>query len=301
MQSRFSSPLLAALAMIAAASAANFAHAQKVLRWKFTDGQKLAIQFNQEMNTAATVQGNEVKTSMKMGMDMSWAVKSVSAAGVATMTQAIDRIQFDMQIPFLGNVKYDSQDKGEPTGVAAQIAKNVKPLIGATFTQEMSPRGEILDVKIDEATKKALEQGAAKALLKQFASEEGLKSLMGQSATVFPEKSVSKGDTWNNEFTTDSQVGKLKVKIEYTYQGSETRGDAEVEKIDMKINMDFQGGALGPQFKVQQQNNQGTIYFDNQQGRLVESTATQDMTLKATIQGQEISQKITGSMKMTVK
>ena len=74
----------------------------------------------------------------------------------------------------------------------------------------MNPRGEILDVEIPEQSMQAIREAPASMQIRQVLTKEGLSDLFGQSAIVFPEKSLSAGDTWIDQTEIKNEVGTIK-------------------------------------------------------------------------------------------
>jgi hypothetical protein len=125
-------------------------------------------------------------------------------------------------------------------------------------------------------------------LLKQILSEDQLKQMAEPPFMVVPDKGkkVKPNDTWVRESKLAmGPIGTYDAKYTFTYKGPEKRTiegkEATLEKIEMKTDLTYkppdpkeasnlpfkiEGGSL----KAPDAN--GTIYFDKDKGRVVETT-----------------------------
>lgn len=105
-----------------------------------------------------------------------------------------------------------------------------------------------------------------------------MKNTMRQGMVTFPKEAILKGRTWTSTRGVKLPFGAMKIDITYTYLGPEARGSAELERIDTSsvISLEPSEGA-GVAMRVKAADARGTIYFDNKEGRIVESAQTQKM------------------------
>ena len=264
------------------------AAAQKLLRWRLQPGETIQVRLAQKMDTAATIQGSELRSTVDMLMAMEWHVLGVDPDGTAEMTQSIERMKMTMQSPGLDTVVFDSAAAPETQGPARTIAAGIQPLLGVKFIQRMNDRGEIVDLRLSPEASAALERVPAGAEVKEMFSQEGLKSLISQAAAVLPDRPVRPGDTWQGQSVTSSPAGDLQMDMKYTYYGTQQRQGKALEKIGVNLQLSFPETAnpLGLTVRVKEQDNSGILYFDAAQGKFAETQLRQKMALETTLGNQ---------------
>ncbi|MFM7843754.1 MAG: DUF6263 family protein, partial [Planctomycetota bacterium] len=132
-------------------------------------------------------------------------------------------------------------------------------------------------------------------------SEDGLKGMMQQSSMPLPAEALTKGKSWTNQVEMKTPIGVTKLTTTYTYQGPEARDNVMLEKITTKSEMTIEPAAnQDVKVKVKDTDIQGTIYFDNVAGRIVDSTQTQKITMEIAVMGQNLESKQTQTLKYKV-
>ena len=259
--------------------------AQKVLRWKLQPGQQMQVQFDQDMAVTTSLMGNEMRSEADTGMVLSWDVRQVSSLGVAEIRQSIDRLTMKMHAPGSDPMIYDSAGAVPAEGIVKTLASAMDPLVGVEFTQQMSDRGEVLDVRLSPAAEKQLASAPTGAELQEIFSREGLKTLLGQAATVLPQGPVQPGDTWTGTSESNSPVGKLHMDLTYTYRGTEIVDGQPLERIDVSVDVQFgkQNNEASLAVAMTGQESHGTMYFDAEAGRFVSTEMRQKMQLETTV------------------
>lgn len=274
--------------------------AERLLRWKLQPGEAINVRMIQDMDMTSNVMGKSLASSADMAMVMRWVVEGVDQDGVSEMRQSIQRLRMTMQTPGGEPVVYDSASKDAPAGMAKNLAKNMQPLIGVEFIQTMSPRGEVIDVRLSDAANERLARAPAGPQLREVFSEDGIKSLLHQAATVLPERAVTVGDQWTGVTRTQSPVGTLLMNNVYTYKGTVNKDGRALERIDLEVNVSFAKGSNPPGVSVDitKQQNRGVMYFDAKQGRFVETMLSQEMTLVTAIGDQNHEQQLATKLRM---
>lgn len=281
-------------------AASTAASAQERLRWKFEKGKTTKYQVAQNMDIKMSVMGQNIDSKMNQTMDMGWTVESVADDGTATLRQQITRVQMTMNSPFF-NVEYDSDKEEQPEDpVGGQLAQVFEAMVGKDFTLKMTSRGDVSDVELPDDLKEALE-GAGGGALPGGAgfNAESLKQLVSQSSVAFPAEPVSKGKQWDTQTEAKLPFGTMKLDNKFTYQGPEQRGGKSLHKIALKPKIAIEAAPDAQvQLAVKSQEANGTIYFDNREGRIAESTMKQKMEMELNAGGQAITQTIDQSMTM---
>ena len=126
--------------------------------------------------------------------------------------------------------------------------------------------------------------------------------MMQQASLTLPKDSIKKGTTWTKPVTTKTPFGTMTITTTYTFQGSETRNKVSLEKIATKSEMFIENDKNAEiSVKVKSADMQGTIYFDNQLGRLIDSTQTQKMVLEISAMGQTFESSQNQTIKMQLQ
>ncbi len=267
------------------------------LRWKLKQGQKFKVELDQKITQTMDLGGGEQDIPVHYTMFMTWTVDEVHD-NEFTMTQTIDRIKLSMS-SFMGDVDYDSDKEQEAEGMAAQIVEGIKPLVGLKIIQTMNHCGKSVKCEMDS---KLLEELSKNPMTSQFASEEMFKNLVGQTACIFPEGGVEIGKSWDDEFTIPNQMGTTKTTGKYTYEGSETIDGRPYDKISVVSKIALTTKEDSPvEVEVDEQDNKGVIYFDNEEGRITKSTMDMSMSMTVNTGGQELKIKNSGKSTFTMK
>lgn len=282
------------LASLAAAQTATASD----LAWKFTNGQKLQIEINQQMHQEIQIAGNPNKSSTDTSTWITWEVKDVDESGNAKVESIVSRVLLNMDAPMVGKVTIDTQSDEQPSGMAKMISDTLKPMVGVPMTQTMNARGEILDMQIPEEALKGMQQPGMPAM---GSPAEMIKQMAKSAALIFPEGGVTVGQKFTSTSEAKTAMGAITTTNEYTYQGEEEKDDRMLQKFDVVTNVKFGGGdnAMNAKFDVTEQTSDGTLYFDAEAGRLDSSEVHQVMKVKISVAGQELDQQM--NQKVTTK
>ena len=295
-------PVLSAMLLVVSSPTA---HAEKTLRYKFKQGDKLVSSMNQVMDIKMNVVGQNVEMKMDQQIEMSQVVKAVDSAGVADIVQKITRIRVEMNGPPGSSMKYDSADKKKPEGALAQIAPLFKTLTRAEFSVKMAPTGKLVDVQVPDQIFKELEAVPAAAMLQGMFKKESFTQMLRQAATIFPATQIKKGETWTNSFSVDNPLGKQKVETTYTYAGEETVAGTVLDRIDVVLKMSFgkiENPTLpGAEIKIKKQDSKGKMYFDNNRGQMSKSHLDQHLEMEITVGDNTITQVLKMKIDIDIK
>ncbi|MBM4092104.1 MAG: hypothetical protein FJ276_22140, partial [Planctomycetes bacterium] len=269
----------------------------KQFRWKLKEGEKLTFEMKQTITQSIDAGGMKFEIPVTIGMWMSWTVKSADAEKYV-LEQVIDRMVMNMKTPEM-TLDFDSDQDQKLEGPAEQVAQTFRPLVGAKITAEMNDRGEMSNVNIPDDALAGLQ---ANPLVGQMFKKEQLTEMMKANGATFPEESIEKGHKWTVPMEMDAPpVGKMKTETSYTYAGEERADKAVLDKFNVDVRIEFSGGnAAMASVKVTEQKTDGSLYFDNEKGRMVKSNVTTNMTLAISAGGQSINQKVKQVMTVTV-
>lgn len=286
--------------VIAILAVATSAQAQKQFRWKFAEGDGYRVKVVQDVTQTVAIGNQTIEIPAKITMSLTWQVASVEDDGTADISQTVDQVTMNLTIPGVSkDVKYDSSSKDEPTAVLAPIAEVIQPLIGVEFRQQMDTSGRVLKVTVPDGAFKGLESDPT---LKQFFSGESFKQTIAKASPVFPVEAIEKGHTWKNKATQKSPLGSVTFDSAYTYDGEQKRNDKALDKFSVALTMAIEanGNSRGTKVEITKQDTKGTMWFDQSEGFLTESTLRQSISMKVTSGDTVVDQTVTNVMTMTV-
>ncbi|GAB4137735.1 MAG: hypothetical protein Tsb009_05420 [Planctomycetaceae bacterium] len=285
--------------LTASQSLSSQAEGAEKLRWKFKVGEKLNYQMVQNMNMAMQVMGQNINMNMNQTMDMVWKGTKVHSDGTTDLSQTITRIRFTMSGGPIGKVEYDSANPNLGAGnpIVGGIAKMFNALVGQEFTMQITARGELKNIKMPQKFLDSLKQGAA-GRIPGMLNADTLKEMVGKSGIIFPEKAISKGDTWNSKMELKNPVGTIKVATKYVHNGT-VKG---LEKIQLTPKMTMVPNPGSPfNIKLSDQSGGGTVLFDAKAGRIVSSSMKQKMVMVIAAGGQNIEQTVNQTIEMKLQ
>lgn len=287
------------LTLVALASSAAPIHAADApLRWKFTAGEVLDFEMNQDMNMNIQAgPAQQMSTTAQQAMNMNWTVKSVDGAGNAEVEQRFTRIQINMAMPGGQGLVYDTDSEEPATGMAAMVAPTMEAMTAGSFTFKITPRGEVSDVKFSEELQNAIKNGPGG----EAGATEQFKSMVSQVAFPLPENTPKPGDTWTAKVTVANPAGgNQTVETTYTFDGTRDADGTTFAVIKPAMKMDLAKNPM-MEMKMKEQKTDGEVLFDLQAGRLhsisvnlniAMEMVAQQMTMPGTID-QKIEVKVT--------
>jgi hypothetical protein len=295
---------IAALSALAIGVYGECARAQEVLRWKFKAGD--VLKYTTEQKMLMSIKGSTVrarKQTRTQTIQFTWTIKQMSDDGSAEILQKIDRLTMRVEAPPFMPFEFDSNkpDANVDEPFEAEV-KQMKATIGAEFSFKMKPSGEIADIRIPEATLKKLKDALpAEEVGQGEFSEQALKDVLIQSSPPpFPEVAVEPGKTWSSKPAklTLPQGSMVTDKV-FTFQGPDPN-DPKLMLIGMEARVTFEPGE-NLSAKIKAQEGKGSLAFDAEAGRIVNSRSVQRTEMLMSSMGQEIDQttEMTSTMTLT--
>jgi hypothetical protein len=234
-------------------------------------------------------------------------------------------MQHKMQGPQGVIVEYDTASDKELEGQSKSAAQMADAMVNKPWVVKMTPRGEVLAAKtpqgLRESMKKIFPDGDR---MGDFSSPEGFKKM--RTTMMFPEEPVVKGQTWSRkmEFNAPAMYdGLVTAEHKYEYLGTEVRDGIELQKIAVTLEMapaeekqpeakksvekqptakkaEGKGAAKKRPglvtLKSKQKMAEGTVYFDNTQGRIVEEIMKMKNQMELNIPGLQGTLETEGTM-----
>jgi hypothetical protein len=296
------SPRLVPLVGLALLCGADLAPAQTTLRFKFAKGQVHNYEMVQDMKIAQDVAGNKVETELKQTIELSQTVDDVLDDGSAKVTTKFTRAKMDIKGPFAVTLDSANLKAADDNLIAKMMSGVVKTLSKVEFTATQKANGEMTDMKVPEAVLKEFRASPIGALAGDLFSDESLKQMMTQGGIVLPKEAVAADATWTQKVSNKVPAGKMTGELKYTYRGPETIDGKTFQKITYvpTYAVDPDAKAAVP-MKLKGQKGNGTILFDNEQGRLhelvLDNTMEMSMAIANLNQESTIVQKVTMKLK----
>ncbi|GET23276.1 DUF6263 family protein [Prolixibacter denitrificans] len=246
------------LSTIVALSVAFSCQAKKTeLSLHLQQGKSYTQVMNSHINIDQQVQGRQMKIQMDIKGSMTYHVTAVTAAGY-DMDVQYDSLSMSMQMP-MGNRSFSSESN-DPSDIFSSILKSMK---NRPFQVKMTPKGKITEVKnLDKLFESMFadfpqlpeqQKAQMKAQLVRSYGEDAFKGNVEMTLAIYPDKPVSKGDTWVVENKQKSGMP-VEITTTYTYKADEANdylitGDSKLQTsnpdqfvenngMQMKYNMD---------------------------------------------------------------
>jgi hypothetical protein len=290
------STLRAASAVFAVLLAGPALQAQPVLKYKFKAGDTLRYDLTTTTKQSTRAGDNEFGGTQKQVIAMTWKVDSIDDKGAAKVHIKFDRVKLTTEQP-KESIEVASDDKAEPEKEQAKgmmtLAKTLAKLDGY-FT--MSPLGEIKDVTIPATTLKDMRSVPGAEKMEDSWAQGNLQATLKDATLSLPGEPIAKGKSWKTKIEGTTPFGKLSGDTEVIYKGKVARGNQTLDVFEIQPKLKIEPD---PKAKVavtvKRYDNEGTAYFDNDAGRLVESTTTQNIEVQTEVMGKTLTQKSEGT------
>lgn len=245
--------------IVVVAASATWLFAQKTpglggkvqLRLNLQQGKTYTTRVTTSQEISQEILGQKQDMTQEMGLGYAFEVQQVASDGTMSAKMTCNWTSFKQDSP-LGKVDYDSS---KATQAIPTAAKPFAALVGTSLTMDLSPQGEVSNVKglekMIEAVLKSLElpAGTPKAdlenqLREQF-GDKAMQENMSQMMAVFPPKPVGIGDSWSKQL---SLAKPFPMRVDTTWTLKARKNGIAVVDIRSKLETDPKGEAmkLGP-------------------------------------------------------
>ncbi len=271
--------LVGALAVFISCQSSQ-ASAGKVLKFNLEKGKGYNYEIVWDMATKAM--GNETKINLlgSYSMDV-----TADDGQVKTMTGTYE--SFKMNIKMMGMEIDVDTDKPTPALTEEEIKANPLGMIsrmfagikGKSFTMKVDNEGKVLEVNgfeqivsgmIDSMSVPEEARAQIQASLKDQFNDDAVKDQFAQVFTIFPNKEVKVGDTWEKSYTVRGKTPST-FKTNYTVKaidGAHVSLDAKT-KITGTGEMNMDGSQTG------------TLLVDSQTGLVIDANFDQEIKVKS--------------------
>ena len=276
--------------------------AQRKLTFQYQTGSENVLTVKTDTEIVMKYMGQDIRTAMQMETGISQYIDSVSTDGMATIIQKLTRLKMAVEGGPLGvKLAFDST---QAESNEASLSEILKPLVGAEFEIVVSRLGKVHDFKPPTELLATLAKQPGSQALGQVFTPDGFRQMASQGSLAFPDKALRVGDQWQDSITlAAAQFGETEVKLQYTYEGVVEVDGKQLDKIGIQMTTSVKPpkNPTGAQLKIREQSSQGTLYFDNQRGRLDHSSLKQQMTTEVIVGQNSIVQAITTNVTTSLK
>lgn len=226
-----------------------------LLRYNLPKGTSYTQSLDMDMN----IETMGMQIPQKQNITMKVVVTDIASNGDQTHEATYEKIYMKQSSP-IGDMEFDSDN---PAKQPAELG-NLKEIKGSKFKMIITPRGKIVEVKMDK----------------------NLPDASSQQSIEYPENPIGIGDSWTGETSSkNEQVGEIKTKTTYKLISINN----EIAELEVK-------GKIYIDNKEQGETN-GTIKVNIKTGLTTESNVKQVMNMQ--MQGMEM--KFDNTIKSTTK
>jgi hypothetical protein len=275
----------------------------ETLRWKLNPGEVLHYAMESKEVLNAQLQGRDKKSTRTTTTNLSWTVKSVSANGDAEILLRFDRVRMRVDAPPIVPLEFDSNpNKLEIPEEFEAIDRQIKASAGVELTFTLRSNGEIDDLKVPEQTLKKLREGIPKDTPDaDSVSEKGIKEmLLSSKPPVFPSGPIEAGKNWASKpAKVPVPFGSLSIDQVFTFLGPDPKTPRLlVVGVETRVTLE---PAENVTAKIRKQEGTGSLTFDSETGRIVNTRNKHKVEMIITHQGQDMIQSTDTTRTMTLE
>jgi hypothetical protein len=259
------------------------AQAQVKLEYKFNEGEKTKTETRAKFHQILTLNGMNVESESEHAMTISSEVGKRQADGTLPMTQKTDAMRVNVMAQGMNLISYDSANPPEKKneGPLAFVVDMLNALVGSSYTISVDKDNKFIGV---EGIQQLLDKASglnpmATERLKQQVDSEKVKKEFEQGHSNLPPILVRPGETWDRTEVLDIGDGQsLTFQKRYEYKGpmqkdGKTYDQIAVQATSVVFALDPNANAQAKVDKsdLKIESSEGSILFDRQAGRTVES------------------------------
>lgn len=283
----------AGVAVMQSCKSSSKATASRMLKFNLEKGKGYNYEMIWDIDSKAAGQESNISLNALYSMNVTAVEGNVRDITTSYKSMRMNMKVMGMTFDIDSDKPVDNGDADITKNPLGMMNKVVSGIIGKNFIIKVDDDGKVLEVlgfeKIlsDMVDSMGIEgdiKTQAEASLKEQFSNQSIKDQFAQVFTIFPNKEVKVGDTWEKSFSTG---GKMAGNYNTKYTVKSIEGDHVALISDTKISSDNkEGGLTGTQT--------GNMIIDSKTGLMVNTEFQQDM--KMTTQG--ITVNITGKGKI---
>jgi len=289
------------------------ARAETLLRYKFIPGGTSHYVINRDEK----IIGGTDKTSYignSIIIDVTNKVESIDAKGNASITILMNRLKMTAKSMDCMTEKerdggvlfdYDTASREKPKGMNKIFALVYEVLTKKPIALKESPLGKINDIRMPEGLNEAIKKATVGTgqLGGTVPSEEELSDSINKGIKIiFPNEPVYEGKTWtvNEDVMFHVRIGLQalegiqKIKTTFRYLGKENKDGKNLDKISVTEELKSPGKLKvlhdsdnKVKIELRSLSTEGTIYFDNSAGIMVQYNSQSKSKFKVAVIGIE--------------
>ena len=253
--------------------------ASKMLKFNFEKGKGYDYDMVWDLDTKVAGQVSKISIDGSYSMRITeddGTVKSVSTSYKSLkMKMEVGGMNFEIDSDKAAGAGSDMEK--DPMGAMGKIFSS---LVNKPFIIKVDAEGKVLEVSgfekiindmIDSLPGDESVKEQARASMKDQFNEQSIKDNFAQVFTIFPNKEVKVGDSWEKSYNTG---GKMGAKFTSNYTVKDIDGDHVTLSTDTKIS------PTGSDSEVEGKQT-GTILVDSKTGLMINASFDQDMKVKS--------------------
>ena len=259
-----------------------FVHASVIsadqIRWKFKAGDRYEISIDQSSTMKSTVNRTVVDVKLELGSEMRWEVLSIKENGNAVIKQVYTRMKVKVTKTAKPTIVYDTANKEDVPKNAKNFAEVYDKVIDIPFEVEMTERGEIVSVNLENKDKETIREIPESMEARQLFEKRGIMKLLNGGGFILPKDEIETGFQWPVKKTQKMSFGTADYESIFTYQGTDAASG--VAKFAVKATAKLKDQPKNPLEKplvLKTQNQTGEIAFDTRGGFLKSNQVRQEM------------------------
>jgi hypothetical protein len=257
---------------------------QVTLEHKFTEGSAFTVDSTEQVEQKLTINGTDIETGSNTRATVKGTVGQRDADGKLRVPTKIESLKINVSIMGMP-YDFDSANPDAKGDSQLEALRDVhRGLVKRTTTLVYDKSNRVTAVENDVDILSSL-PAEAQAMAKSQLDPGHLKDAANDAMDEIKSDPIKPGDTWQRSSTTDFGAGQvMQFKTEYTYAGTVAKDGRTLDKITSKtleVNYSLQDSPLPLGLKnsdLKATESDGTILFDRELGRVVESTTSMRIT-----------------------
>jgi len=283
------------------------AYSQVKLERKIQEGTTYTASTQTQIEQKLTIAGMDTDTNVDTRAKSKATVGKRDGLGMLRVHEKVESLQVNMSAQGQ-QYTFDSTNPDNKGDSALEFVRDIhKAIAGSVTTIVYDKNNRVHAVEKDENLFGALPEQAQQLVNGQIDPEQ-LKKTANEELDKLPTDPVEKGEKWVRTENANFGAGQLMTfQTEYTYQGTIQKDGRTLDKITSKITsvkFDLQDSPLPLKLKgseLKAAESEGTMLFDRELGRFVESTSSTRITgdIAFTLNDMELPSKLDLKMKAT--
>ncbi len=253
------------------------------LEARFPEGQTLRYRIQTNTNQLVTNLGMEMPGNMNRTVIRSQAIGKRRADAGLPIAVKVESLRERLRLPGGLDVSYDSKD-GAAKVANSDLAffNDVYQVAGrVAYTIVLDEKNKVKAIEGADALREKVDRldPSARDLLRSRVAADTLKAEFEQATEFLPDGPVKPGDSWERTEAVDSGSGlELVLRKKYEYAGTEKKGGKALDKITAKVieakcrqDADSASPVKLTKSDLKVESSEGTVLFDREAGRVVES------------------------------